>query len=683
VSAVARIVIAATDNTAAAFKSASAGLAALQQRAAGIGSAFAGRAPQLAAAFSVGALTGFVRGTINALDALNDVADATGSTVESLSALEDVARRNGGTLDDVAGILVKFNAALNAADGKNDVSRALEAIGLNAQELRKLDPAQALQATARALAGFADDGNKARIVQELFGKSIREAAPFLKDLAEAGELNARVTSEQAAAAERFNKQMFAVQASTSEATRALVSGLLPAIEELINRLRGVNTAFSETGGLSRALLVPFEAVAVLGVNVAYVFKQIGNEIGGIAAQAAALLRLDFGAFQTIGEELRADAVRSRAAVDERTRQLLGLAAAQRQLAEAQQATYSNEGRNFVRRLPSLPRGSQQPAGQAQRAPSEMSYEEEIAQAVGRALDDNAVTAARKFADQLALLDRLFFDLGLSGEFYEAALRKITKSTEATGEAGDAAAAELKQLNELLAATPSARLEATRAQMLLLTRAFTDGVGGIKLSVQQYEEAVRTALGELPEKVKPALDEMSEFAKQFERNIQDSMGETIKRTLAGDFKSIGRLWGNLLLDMAAQAIAVDLGNKLFPKGGGGLLSFLGGLFGFAKGAPFANGLPVTAFASGGVVSSPSVFPMRGSLGLMGEAGPEAIMPLKRGRDGRLGVEGGGGVTNITYNVAAGVTRNELVTALQVLQSGMEARMTTMLRRQGIA
>jgi phage-related minor tail protein len=69
--------------------------------------------------------------------------------------------------------------------------------------------------------------------------------------------------------------------------------------------------------------------------------------------------------------------------------------------------------------------------------------------------------------------------------------------------------------------------------------------------------------------------------------------------------------------------------------------------------------------------------------MGEAGPEAIMPLKRGRDGRLGVEGGGGVTNITYNVAAGVTRNELVTALQVLQSSMEARMTTMLRRQGIA
>jgi hypothetical protein len=677
VSAVARIVIAATDNTAAAFKSASAGLAALQQRAAGIGTAFAGLAPQLAAAFSVGALTGFVRGTINALDALNDVADATGSTVESLSALEDVARRNGGTLDDVAGILVKFNAALNSADGKNDVSRALEAIGLNAQELRKLDPAQALQATARALAGFADDGNKARIIQELFGKSIREAAPFLKDLADAGELNARVTSEQAAAAERFNKQLAALSTNASNVGRNLVADLLPTLNEVLVRFQALQDVF---GGTGRGLLAG--ALSRQFLNAGEGVEFYSQRVSDLTASLEKLRR-GGSVFDRIN-----------IAPTERD-----LAAAQKLLSFYQRVANATGQRTagggrgddiippFAVQLPKLPELPAKPAPAARpepdRVPSQPSYEEDILRTVASAIEDSDVVRAKRFADQIATLDRLFFDLGLSGDIYDSALRKITKSTEATGEAGDAAAAELKQLNELLAATPSARLEATRAQMLLLTRAFTDGVGGIKLSVQQYEEAVRTALGELPEKVKPALDEMSEFAKQFERNIQDSMGETIKRTLAGDFKSIGRLWGNLLLDMAAQAIAVDLGNKLFPKGGGGLLSFLGGLFGFAKGAPFANGLPVTAFASGGVVSSPSVFPMRGSLGLMGEAGPEAIMPLKRGRDGRLGVEGGGGVTNITYNVAAGVTRNELVTALQVLQSGMEARMTTMLRRQGIA
>jgi len=62
----------------------------------------------------------------------------------------------------------------------------------------------------------------------------------------------------------------------------------------------------------------------------------------------------------------------------------------------------------------------------------------------------------------------------------------------------------------------------------------------------------------------------------------------------------------------------------------------------------------AFASGGVVNSPTMFPMKGRMGLMGEAGPEAIMPLTRTADGKLGVraEGSGShtvVNNTTFYV----------------------------------
>jgi len=70
-----------------------------------------------------------------------------------------------------------------------------------------------------------------------------------------------------------------------------------------------------------------------------------------------------------------------------------------------------------------------------------------------------------------------------------------------------------------------------------------------------------------------------------------------------------------------------------------------------------------------VSSPVAFPMRGATGLMGEAGPEAIMPLTRGADGRLGVSGGGGRSvNITMNVStpdvAGFQRSQGQVAAQV-------------------
>lgn len=70
--------------------------------------------------------------------------------------------------------------------------------------------------------------------------------------------------------------------------------------------------------------------------------------------------------------------------------------------------------------------------------------------------------------------------------------------------------------------------------------------------------------------------------------------------------------------------------------GGVFGLLGSFLGFAKGAAFSGG-NVIPFATGGVVDRATTFAMSGGrTGLMGEAGPEAIMPLRRGRDGKLGV-----------------------------------------------
>ena len=91
--------------------------------------------------------------------------------------------------------------------------------------------------------------------------------------------------------------------------------------------------------------------------------------------------------------------------------------------------------------------------------------------------------------------------------------------------------------------------------------------------------------------------------------------------------------------------------------------------FAKGGAFTQGR-VMPFAKGGVVTAPTMFPMRGATGLMGEAGPEAIMPLTRGADGRLGVQasGGGGrpvtvVMNITSPDVQGFQRSQAQIAAQ--------------------
>ncbi len=191
----------------------------------------------------------FAKQMIDGLDALNDVKDATGSSIENISALEDTALRTGASLEDVSSILVKFNGALKEADGKNAVSQTLKAIGLDAQELKKLDPAEALRQTAVALTTFADDGNKARLVQELFGKSIKEAAPFLNDLAEKTELVGKVTGEQTANAEAFNKRLAELSKNALDAKRALLNDLLPAVNAVLKAMgeRGIMGALDEFG----------------------------------------------------------------------------------------------------------------------------------------------------------------------------------------------------------------------------------------------------------------------------------------------------------------------------------------------------------------------------------------------------------------------------------------------------
>ena len=112
-------------------------------------------------------------------------------------------------------------------------------------------------------------------------------------------------------------------------------------------------------------------------------------------------------------------------------------------------------------------------------------------------------------------------------------------------------------------------------------------------------------------------------------------------------------------------------------GGALSSVISGALGsmlpFANGASFSQGR-VMPFAQGGVVSSPVSFPMRGGTGLMGEAGPEAIMPLTRGSDGRLGVKssGGGRAMNVVFNVST-----PDVACFQRSQSQIAAQMQRLL------
>lgn len=130
-------------------------------------------------------------------------------------------------------------------------------------------------------------------------------------------------------------------------------------------------------------------------------------------------------------------------------------------------------------------------------------------------------------------------------------------------------------------------------------------------------------------------------------LADSFGNKLVTSLASAVihgRKLNDIFKSLALSLANQALSQSL--KPLGNLAGNLL---GGLFKNAMGNVISNGR-IMPFADGGVVNSPLLFPMRGGTGLMGEAGAEAIMPLARGRDGKLGVRGGGGVTNVTVNIS---------------------------------
>jgi phage-related minor tail protein len=117
-------------------------------------------------------------------------------------------------------------------------------------------------------------------------------------------------------------------------------------------------------------------------------------------------------------------------------------------------------------------------------------------------------------------------------------------------------------------------------------------------------------------------------------------------LKGELADLNRLGASFGATMTrAFAAAIVDGRKLSDVLRGLALTFANRALDAAL-KPLGQLFP---FADGGVVNSPVLFPFQGGTGLAGEAGPEAILPLARGSDGKLGVRGGSGMS-VTVNIA---------------------------------
>ena len=183
----------------------------------------------------------------------------------------------------------------------------------------------------------------------------------------------------------------------------------------------------------------------------------------------------------------------------------------------------------------------------------------------------------------------------------------------------------------------------------------DAYSGIGGGIQKFTDDVKKMGEEVANVTASWFDRMADALSEF------VMTGKLK------FKEFAR---SVIADIAKMIAKQMIFNMIAGITGGG--NWLSGLFGgnkkktttvgqivgvaTAKGGVFAqNG--IVPYAKGGIVNSPTLFPFAKGVGLMGEAGPEAIVPLKRGRDGKLGIAGGGGATTVNVSVDAKGTKVE--------------------------
>jgi len=652
-------------------KNAAMGFNSLKGAVAGFGAAIAGSA-------IVAGLTSVVKSSIDAGDELFNLQAKTGIAASALIGLGNAAKLADVDQATLGKSLTKLSINLvKAAEGNDALARKFDALGVSVKgaDGQVVSADVALKQIADRFADMPDGAQKAAAAVALFGKSGADLIPLLNEGAAAmEEFTFKVSDDFAARSDLFNDTITELGIKAQGFGLELTNALLPALQSILE-------VFGDLFDTEQDWTVLFEVIKgglrVIATALYATIKLVDQFLKAWGATFDALNKARQGDFAGAGRALYEGLTQ-------------GIDQARRDFEQIQKlwTDAPSPGTGLRRGGRSMALDTSEADDKAAKDAEKAAREQERLEERRRALGERALDLQRQLRESVEDLNAAYAGVG-ANEFEQLALRRNEAITENN-----------RLVDELTRDVVKLALEINEAGGQIDIKPFEDLInkiseGNVALADKQYEEGLK-AIGD--EAAKAAIGAM-EFVDAIELQSQTIQG--LKGGISSYLESIGTLSENISnvaqnafkgledaivsLTMTgkfsfkefALSVVEDLTRmvtrmliiapilqfiqSLLPGGPGAGLSgtgalsttklFPGGVF--ANGGAFANG--IQPFAAGGVVNSPTLFKFAsgGALrnGLMGEAGPEAIIPLKRGRDGKLGVAGGGGTTTVNVSVDA--------------------------------
>lgn len=239
---------------------------------------------------------------------------------------------------------------------------------------------------------------------------------------------------------------------------------------------------------------------------------------------------------------------------------------------------------------------------------------------------------------------------LLGKFFGGQIEKFEKLGEIVVDISDKASETIDKAEEIINKGLSKAADVTGNVVTTITSFDPSNILGANTPTGEGDDTdTGKKHNQMITGMKQGLEDYKKKVEDVAGSIKSAMGNALQgmEDALVNFVMTGKLaFGDLARSIIQDMTRIVIQQTIMKP----FTGWLGSIFGNAKGNVIQGG-ETKKYAYGGVVTRPTMFPMKNGMGLMGEAGAEAIMPLQRGRNGKLGVQASGGVGNVVVNVDA--------------------------------